>query len=98
MFIFIMKSCLVGSVSNTNCHENWYSKKPRLILLSSLSKSEIELVANRSKTNLLNEDISSKHICLHHYAYYITKFSKIVCKTCCDIFEIHKHKNLKVLA
>ena len=87
-----MESCLIGLLSNTNCHENWYSRKPGLTLLSSLSKSEIELKAYRSKINLLNEDISSKHICLHHYAYYITKFSKIVRKTCCDIFEIHKHK------
>ena len=90
-----MKSCLIGLLGNTNCHENWYLRKPGLILLSSLSKSEIELVAYRSKTNILNEDISSKHICLPHYAYYITKFSKIVCKTCCDIFEIHKHKKPK---
>ena len=90
-----MESCLIGLLSNTNCHENWYSRKPGLTLLSSLSKSEIELIAYRSKINLLNEDISSKHICLHHYAYYITKFSKIVCKTCCDIFEIHKHKKPK---
>ena len=55
---FIIKSCLIGLLSNINCHENWYSRKPGLILLSSLSKSEIELVAYRSKTNLLNEDIS----------------------------------------
>ena len=90
-----MKSCLIGLLSNTNCHENWYSRKPGLILLSSLSKSEIELVAFRSKTNLLNKDISSKLIYLHHYAYYITKFSKIVGKICCDIFEIHKYKKPK---
>ena len=90
-----MESCLIGLLSNTNCHESWYSRKPGLILLSSLSKSEIELVAYRSKTNLLNEVISSKHICLHHHAYYITKFLKIVRKTCCYIFEIHKHKKPK---
>ena len=92
-----MTSCLIELLSNTNCHENWYSRKPGLILLFSLFKSEIELVAYRSKTNILNEDISSKHICLHHYAYYITKFSKIVRKTCCDIFEIHKHKGSRII-
>ena len=90
-----MKSCLIGLLSNTNCQENWYSRKSGLILLSFLSKSEIESVAYRSYKNLLNEDISSKHICLHHHAYYITKFSKTVHKTCCDIFEIHKHKKPK---
>ena len=89
-----MESCLIELLSNTNCHENWYST-PGLILLSSLSNSKIELVAYRSKTNLLNEDISSKHICLHHHAYYITEFSKIVRKACCDIFEVHKCKKPK---
>ena len=34
-------------------------------------------------------------MCLHDYAYYITKFSKIACKTYCDIFEIHKHNKSK---
>ena len=65
-------------------------------MLSSLSKCKIELVAYRSKTNLMNEDISSKHICLHHHAYYVAKFSKIIHKTCRDIFEIHKHKKPEV--
>ena len=61
-----------------------------------LSKSEIELVAYRSKTNLLNEDISSKHICLHHDGYY-TCITKLFAKRAVMFLKYFNTKNLKVL-
>ena len=66
-------------------------------MLSSLSKSEIELVAYRSKTNLLNEDISSKHICLHHYAYYITKLFAKPAVIFLKFFNTKKPKGSRII-
>jgi len=90
-----MESCLIGLLSKSNCHETWYSRKPGLILLSSLSETEIKLVALRSQTSISSEEISSKFICFHHHAYYLKKYSYHVSKNCCNIFDIHEGRKPK---
>ena len=90
-----MEPCLIGLETKSNCHENWYSRKPGFVLLTTLTETEIELVALRSQTKITSEDISSKSICLHHYACYLRKFSSHVSKKCCNLFGIHKGQKPK---
>ena len=65
------------------------------MLLSSLSQTELELLAFRSETKLLTKNISSKHICLHHHSYYLKKFSSHVSSKCCNLFGNHNQKSCK---
>ena len=90
-----MEPCLIGILSKSNCHESWYSRKPGLMLLSSLSQTEIELLTIRSSTTLSSHDIASKSICSHHHAYFLRKFVNHTSRNCCDIFGIHKGKKPK---
>ena len=90
-----MEPCLIGLLSKSSCQETWYARKPGFMLLSSLSETELELLAFRSQTKLLTESISSKHICLHHHAYYLKKFSSHVSSKCCNLFGNHNQKSRK---
>ena len=65
------------------------------MLLSSLSETKLVLLTFRSQTKLLTENISSKHICLHHHAYYLKKFSSHVSSKCCNLFGNHNQKSRK---
>ena len=90
-----MESCFIGIKTRNKCHEKWYHRTPGLKSLASLSAVEMELVALRSGASISNQEILSSSICSHHHAYYLRKFSKVVSKNCCDIFEIHSAKNQK---
>ena len=92
-----MEPCLFGLVSKSDCHKTWYSRKPGLTLLSSFSKTEIELLIMRSQKNLTSEDVSTKSICLHHHAFFCENFLVMSAKIAVIFLAFIKAKDQKVL-
>ena len=71
--------------NDANCHKLSLNRKTGLVKLDDLTLTQLELLKYRSD---LQPMINSEVICLHHYKYFIDKYSQFQ-KFCCDPFQKH---------
>lgn len=89
--------CKIGHFLNVECDKLVHTRKTGRLVLADLSAEEKTLLEMRSGLQQL--DMTDGEICLHHFEYFVKKFSHYQ-RTCVDPGNIHKnpvHGSLRVI-